>query len=449
MLKEYVGQYLPPWLSVLGLTFGTVLNHVPEGFIKQKLVELIRKGVIDPNQEIDFVNNALNISELFPESFTMTEVEEALKMFASRSFHGSSYVGAVGRKLVYGNKNKLKNAKYPIVDKIEMSGTATDPHVVYISIGPNISRIVTGLCRTLIYGLLNEGGFDITNLDINNQRALRIITYFHDKIDDVSPTVMKSFNSDSTAGESLEDLAAQWLTDLRTAQTNNVQCEIVKIQLFDFDGVNINAFLSEVDPKKVYLKVISKYTLLVQNQTAGAAPGDDQVTDVTNNPLHCTMFDCQGNMWISKQRSENTGTAKPATFKPFIHQGATNYKDLIVRTAAAQWTTPQYQSGQIFQNSKSSYGFTLNPGQMKKTGITHVNCHTFASWFKEFYFYFLQSSPSFHRVKYGGSRLISFDKMINTGEDVIVSYELNLKNTYGYRLNKKKVVMPKFYSESI
>ena len=362
---------------------------------------------------------------------------------------GGSYVGKALRKIVYGNKYKLKGAKYPLKEKIEINGTATDPHVVYISMGPNIKRVAEGVSRILMYALFQHCDYEISNFDLDVERVFTIRTTYYINYEAVSPTTNLNFDVITTTSDTLKSIAALWLAALQTATTSNVVIDIQRMALFSNDTGGQSVRMGEIDLKKIYIKMISKYALLFQNQTAGGTATDTESTDVSNNPVHVTHVQVLGNAFIEKERSESNGEARPATYKPWIHFGSTNYKELIVRTAAGQWSTPQYQAGRVFVNTKKSNQFILNPGQMKKLQMTTVESHSLYEWIALFYKFFAATTPSVQPIRFAGSRMLIFDKMINTGENVIISYELNITNSFGYRLNTKEHVMPTFYDEEI
>lgn len=362
---------------------------------------------------------------------------------------GSSYTGPVLRKIVYGNKRKVKNAKYPLVDRIEMNGTASATHVLYISMGPNFERTVTNVIKTMIYALLNNSGFEYSNFDHPMDRNMRITTSYHDDYQTVSPTVTKTFSSDCITTDSINDWAATYLAGLRSAAGgSNVAFDIQDLTLYESSN-SFATVIGTLDPKKLMIKGIMNYALLFQNQSLGGSASSSSADDVTNNPLHVTHYQILGNHYREKQRSEGFADARPTTYKPFVHWGSADYKDLIVRDAGAQWTTPQYQAGKIFTNTGRANTFVMNPGQMKKTSMTIVEAHSYYAWVSLFYPYFLSASPILRPIKFGGSRMLMFDKMINSGENVTVSYELNLKHTWGYKIFKAAQVMPMFKSESI
>lgn len=430
-MKDWIwSDYLPGWSAA--------------GFLGHQLLKNHGKFTIGwPQKNMSNYSFNPNITVPLDMSFGYSSNTQLL---------GSSYTGRVLKKITYGNKRKVRQAKYPLVEKIEIGGTTSDPDVVYLSMGPNFQRIADSVAKIVIYALFNKAGFEFSNFDKKIGRVFRVDTKFYDTYTQVSPATLSQFTVSSNATTTTyADLASLWLTQLISSSTT-IATDLTSIQLFESSDVSDTDLIGEIDPKKLIIKGVLAYALLFQNQSLGGSAGATSSDSVTNNPLHVTHYQVLGNMYTEKQRSDGVlvGTdVRPATYKAFAHWGTTDYKDLIVRTAAAQWTTPQYQAGKIFTNTKKANTFIMNPGQMKKTTMNIVEAHSLSRWIGVLHYFFVSSNPSLRPVRFGGSRMLIFDKMINSGEDVSVSYELNIKSSWGYHLNSKEMVMPQFIQETI
>lgn len=172
----------------------------------------------------------------------------------------------------------------------------------------------------------------------------------------------------------------------------------------------------------VHLKCSS--TMVFQNRTLGASATDDQLTDVTNNPLSGRSWTVTGNQMIAN----NTGSQLAFSTANVQHgslAGAGYDPDELTAIRKMQGPT-------AYKYCIGTSRVRLAPGNLKKS---YLCTRRSISWTRLFELInpYVQHGDSTKntpriRVALGRSRLFSFEKLCDTGagdQNLAVGYEIN------------------------
>lgn len=367
--------------------------------------------------------------------------------YGYKVYGSGTYRGTVGKKKRYGKGGKCKTNS---TEKTEINGTVTDGNVCYVGIGPNVGQSIVLIWRQMYKCALNKHGEYFSNWDTPvNSRFVTELEYRNDISDITLRTSQYNSPNPTTFSHktAVDNIFGQFQTDLAAAPAG-LRPIFLKFKFRNEAGAPY-PYQAEIDLKHLKIKLHTNQTLLLQNQTLGGGIGDTSKDDVTSNPVHCSVFKKKGNMILQKQPSANY----PATYKGFCTLGQPGYRELIVRTATNNFTAADapIMNANVFDDVKKRFSFNMNPGSMKKFVQVFDNFKSFQSWMDLFYEFVPVASPNlpFKRVYYGNLSVFSFDKMIDTGEDVNIAYELNQTIRSGYKYYSQKYTFPEFISVEV
>ncbi len=165
--------------------------------------------------------------------------------------------------------------------------------------------------------------------------------------------------------------------------------------------------------------------MVMQNRTLGQGMGDDQTTDVTNNPI-------SGRSWTVTGNGMMPLTNKQMSAETVAHQ---EYGSIF----GSQNVTSQGPSVTFEPNSAQTYKFAVGsakqrimPGQISRSKLYSVYKLSLQQFVEKTKEYLAQntsiSAVNVLRVPLGKSRMFSFEKVCDTGggdQKVTLGYEIN------------------------
>ncbi len=233
---------------------------------------------------------------------------------------------------------------------------------------------------------------------------------------------------------------AVFLTGILFDAYTSTDDQLIVYKLFMEDTIRLCEL--DVTNATLHLRLISD--MVMQNRTKGENTGDDQSTDVTNNPIEGRSWTVTGNGMMPLSNKVMSG-------ETVAHQ---EYGSII----GSQNTTPQGPT--TFEpNSAQTYKFALGsakqrimPGQISRSKLVSVYKMSLQQFIEKTKDYLGQNTSAnatnLVRVPVGKSRMFSFEKVCDTGAGdqlVTLGYEINngvssyltVKNPYTNRIGQK------------
>ena len=345
---------------------------------------------------------------------------------------GGTYKGKLVPKLTYGTQ-KLKQRPVVVTHK-ETNGTVTDPDVAFVGIGVNYEFVCRELCKAIVHCVFKEYGINVSNYD---DRAFFVGRLLLNHWSQPASTAITNTAVAIVSTDSFNAIATSVFNALQGLPTG----QVAKFKEFVLeDQANaVNVRDTHIDASGLYMEVSIYAALLLQNITDGSGATDDQTTSVNANPLYINVYDSNSNIVYQKSRD----AATLATYTPWVHYNDT-YPEVFTKVAATQFPAAQRpnQVADFFSNAKMKYKRIMQPGSMKKVQLVHHFSGNFNKLYKTFADPFSGYTSVTHQK--GKQRIVAFDKMINTGEDVSVAYEMNQKTSTKYTYKPAKEIVPQY-----
>lgn len=301
---------------------------------------------------------------------------------------------------------------------IETGGTASNAELV--SLGYHnfpLYEVGLSIVRAMYRHLLVMDGYDFQTWDeINPFNTAAGQTRFE--------IIWKGFPGDTTSAA---------MFDYTVAATHNQVCQAVWdsflnsvaavnsgpiLVLFQYRVVAAGAW-HKVHCSNAMINVSVRSTMALQNRTLGLAAGDDQSTDVTNNPVICRQWVLRGNQVTAAIHSDEPTASTANAITGFVTGGLPT--DLESKLQAP--TTYRYTMG--------SNVFRIMPGAIKKHSSSSSYHMSVTNFFIKMGIYIQKASsavPSVgERLPFGVTRFFSFEKLCDTGgeQNLNIGYEIN------------------------
>ena len=171
---------------------------------------------------------------------------------------------------------------------------------------------------------------------------------------------------------------------------------------------------AELYCRNVKLMLRQTSVMILQNRTLGATAGDDQSTDVTNNPIVGRSWDVKGNTIVSRNNFLVTGAAKAGGIN-LPYDGHATY---------AGSTGPLMESLKVAGPTDVKYALStrrvrLGPGHLKKSYLTFKRTIGLNSLFYYLRSYIVQGTAASKatytvNVRLGRTRFFQFEKLCDT-----------------------------------
>lgn len=359
------------------------------------------------------------------------------------SYSGGTYRGRFKR----GRRSGLRNIarKQGIEFTQETRGTVSNADVVGVGHGPGASSLMIAVCGAIWRKVYENAGFDLS--DWNAVPTITADNFnleyaWRDSLNTAAPaTRTVTF----VVGDTHEDVAIKLRDDILNASViGNDMFTLEYVRIIPVAATPVQSLIMghlNCRNMEVYLSYTS--VLIVQNRTPGAGAADDQITDITNNPLTGRSYDFKFNALIA--RGSVAG-----------NQGSV----LDPRFGAATMTTASVEAGVLskvpgpsdFKFVKATTRQTLNPGALRKSHLydgMNMKVNTFFSKLKKYIQAGTSATADTTEVPsyIGHGRYFLFEKMCDTGAGTqlaTIGYEITsivnaritrVPHTYTRRVN--------------
>lgn len=219
-----------------------------------------------------------------------------------------------------------------------------------------------------------------------------------------------------------------WCTNLTAVFYNNIDTtheSLIVLGMYiqrENIPLNTDVFETVVDLTNATFHVRSTSTMVLQNRTYGAGISDDQVTDVTNNPVKCRSWTVRGNQMLPAS-SRETQTLSTAD----VDSG------IIVSGVDTSQNTGKLNAPTAYRHVVASSRFNIQPGQIRKSVLSDkytMSVNTLMEKMAGFLRLSVNTgTPSLARVAIGKSRLFQFEKVCDTNlgsQNISIGFEINV-----------------------
>jgi hypothetical protein len=347
----------------------------------------------------------------------------AYKGVATRT--GGTYKGIFkrARKKLHGNLTR----KLGVELTSETRGTVSDNNVVAVGHGPAVGTILYAVVAAIWRKLYEAAGYDLSDwlqvpsitpdlyqvifgwrdtyntAPVNTQTVSFVITDTHQ---DIVTKIRNSFMDTSVVG--------------------NDTFNLDYIRIVPVAGTAVDKLvMSHLSCRNMKVEVNQTSVCVIQNRTPGAAATDDQITDVTNNPLTGRSFDFKYNYFAARgEVSGNQGDSLDPRYGSCTLTTASNEAGIKSKVPGPS----------DLRTVTGSTRILLNPGMLKKSKITMKFSLCVNTYMNKLRTYLKSGTsgtvdtaemPCF----LGHGRVLMFEKMCDTGagtQPCTIGYELSV-----------------------
>lgn len=347
-------------------------------------------------------------------------------------------------KFPRGKKTKRadKYALYGSVKRFETGGILNDANCVYIghATWPH-EQIVPAVCRALVRQLFKQRGNDFVSwtegiLDATGTLDL-IYTYYIGPESATKLTRTINLTVNQTYLNIAETLYNDWKTNF------NAQTHILD-EIYLITGGAGTDVQAKVRCREFHLDIYCESTLSLQNRTlagTGVGENDQEMTDISNNPLIGRLYNGPWNGFIPDFRDSTEVGYQGYTCNP--------QNGLILANAANSLTdeTKKPPPGYFFGNCKKSSRAVLEPGIIRKHFIKSFKRCTLIDFMAMLRLEIdLAIVGNTEAVTKGGqAAMFGLEKALDSRQseaDISVAYEINQKYCVSGYYKKSVATVP-------
>jgi len=321
---------------------------------------------------------------------------------------------------------------------IEYGSTVSDAHSVYVGIGPRLSDITRALSEAVAGCLFDRAGIDAGMGEAIEGSFFWKFQYYTD------PTASTISTGSSSALVNATKLAH--VTSLAnliqgTKATDN-PAKFIQFALWFSNVVTVShpVLLARIDPQGLSVSISQANTMMLQNQTTGLA-GASETTSVTNNPLYALLYECKGNIWLTKLISRLGTQTRMNTYEHAV----------CFFPATKQWLPADLSTTGKFQNAKITNRFTLGAGAICKLQGGFIETHKFNTWAQMVPEGLNAENPN-DQINFGRSKMLCFERSVHSiaGESpIVVAFENDYVQTVGYKYNPHSAYIMTYTEEML
>lgn len=377
---------------------------------------------------------------------------------------------SLGYKGKFKKPRRAKNTKHQTSFTTEFGSFLEQGTVIYVGHGIAPERILLSLCYAITRKLFNKVGHQISSMQSNFRgdnahnwsdaadRQLMLVLCYRTNVQNA----MKSDATTLTTALFTYADVADKLRERIEALSTGLQEQFIlsAVELRTLNGTGPTTYFQPeaiVRTDNAFIKMSCYSEMTVQNQSVGTAATDDQITDVTNNPLQGKLFETSrpGFQLRNWQQVPDTATAgvldtqnsvgNTNNFWPTYQGGAISfnydaaggldYSNQIKNTlrrppSASAW------AGRVKQSNVN-----IDPGAIKKTSFTWTGTMSVTTFLNKMAPFLQNHASATIPFNLGKAQLFSFEKTCKTGQqaeqELKVGYEI--QQTYRCSLFSSKM----------
>lgn len=357
---------------------------------------------------------------------TRTKRRKKSRMSVRRRSMTGKYYGRFRAKKK-SNQTKAKLVREAVRFTVEKGGVETSPDCAYVGHSAGLSNVLRVLSRTLVCALFRKAGYVIQDIEHRPAGieggvvpAYNWVIEYQYRNDTLSPLTTSTVNVASTGNfRAISDaLEASMLTDITALST-----------LTEFFTCSLTNSTESRPMSQIYLEHLMVHIgftskLNVQNQTLGAGAGDNESTDVTNNPLNGYEYYGEGTGF--GLALVNNPVFSVPTLIADVNSGVISFDPNAPNSTTEQVLLMKRPPGvSAMTGCKSRGKIALAPGGIKYSYIKYSRVMSFNNWIKGIY-PFLRSTEA--KSDLFLSKVLAMEKLCRTGvsvNEISIGYECN------------------------
>jgi hypothetical protein len=358
------------------------------------------------------------------------------------------YRGRFRRPRKYKTSSFSRNA---VKFTLEHGGTTSNNNCGYIGHGVAVDKINELMANTILKFLFEKGGFSVNNFQkkINGDQStahthpVYRIEWKH-RIGE-GEQILTSFAAIG-ADETWATAAATLVNQLYASVTSSdEEFHLLSFTLYSLQDPLLpleKTMVSTAMVNELYVNLHFSSTLNIQNQTLGTSASDDQVTDVTNNPLEGKIYSGWGNGLTLSAYNISTGPVDADNGFVVDHQkGVSKFSASGTNiTAEMQAVLNRPPSPAAFNEKVRMASIRLPSGGIKKSYISYKKIFKLQTLFN-IMLTDLRDNPQFRRINIGKYELVAVQKLCRTGTEQPISLGYEVNQTYSMSMWRRKIPM--------
>lgn len=341
---------------------------------------------------------------------------------------------------------RVRAQKYPVVQKLEESGSSTDAKCVYVMHTTHpLKYVLRGITMAMLHKFFQQQGVQIRGwteklgqakgIATTRKYSLRCGIVYQQNPDAASdPEFTEIANAANLNDPTYLDFAISMADGLALIYDNvigNKDIFVTQIQWETSGIANVNLCYKQWDASEIRVAVSGKSMINVQNRTAAGDVADNtQTTSIYANPLHGKHYAFTGNNVRIKHLGvgavNTSAQLVPGTDSGVVQNGSQSTNI----SSQAQDILAQPPAGNYFYNCTSTSYIRLEPGAIKQSTCAKVVTKTLNQWLRSLQPWLesasdLNSLNTFQSTSLGVSRVFALEKVadIGSGNPVLVGYE--------------------------
>lgn len=323
------------------------------------------------------------------------------------------------------NRPESSYAKYGSVKKVEHGGIWNDPECVFVGHATYAhEQVIPGVCRALIRELMKQWGQDFVAWEETIKTGALEVQLSYRYYLGPTDTTLTQRSIAITAAMTMVALSDALYSDWNTAFGTDTHY-IEDIWINEVAGANQTHALIRGRQFELDMYVESKMS--IQNRTlagTGIGENDQEMTDISNNPLKGRLYEGKYCGFIPDHRNNNELNYTGYTANP--------QSGLILARASESLIgqTKKPPPSWFFHNCKKSGSVVLAPGVIRTNTITRrakMSLNAFMGKFARQ----IGLAQNTNMVNYvGNSAMFGFEKSLDSRQseaDISVAYEINQK----------------------
>lgn len=328
-----------------------------------------------------------------------------------------------------------KRSKNAATFTLEHGGVLSNADCVYVGHAMATDKLVEAIAFSHIKYLFEKAGVSCNNAEkkINGDELATITTPFYQivinhKVNDQSG-VLLTHRVDIDPNDTFLQAASKYAAGLYAMViASDEEVYILGVQLQSQEIATTNyRLVASMQMEEAYINLHFSSKMNVQNQTLGASGSDDQITDVTNNPLEGKSYQGWGTGLVTT--AYNVGTALTAE-----NSMSANHQTGLIRfdpngtnvTTQMQAIYKRPPGVSAFQQGVKSTNIRVPAGSIKRSSISYSKIFKFQTLFN-ILLQDLRVNTQFAITKIGKCEVLALQKLCRTGaeQNISVGYEIN------------------------
>lgn len=319
------------------------------------------------------------------------------------------------------------------VERIERGGTTSDAQCQYVGCtNTPMTKQLQQIGRCILKELFKQAGVAITDwtrrLDLQDDTAYALDHYYY--VDANSNTI----SSDQISGNINNATDLQTVVDLIVANFESVyglevpSYPVRWVMRSKTTGPTLEGpIVATVIADQFNFEVKNYAMMLIQNRTLGNGTDENEMTNITNNPLIGKMYVCNSNGAVPRQRGSNSANGG---FMPDQSTGIFDTGHLVDRANLIKPPLPWYWRG-----VKKTSSVRLEPGAIKRHTVTFNRKYNLNKFLVK---YNTAMTSDLKQVFMGSTVMFALEKLLDsrdTEQVISIGYEVNttLKINYSYK----------------